>query len=70
MLVDCLLLSSAQSLSSHFLPKNMKIKIHRTIILPVFIGVELGSLQIRDEQGLRSLRTRCRGRYSGLRRRK
>jgi hypothetical protein len=33
---------SMQNLLSTLLPKNLNIKIHRTIILPVFMGVKLG----------------------------
>jgi hypothetical protein len=41
-------------LSSSLLSKNLKIKIYRTIILPVILyGCETGSLTLREERGLR-----------------
>jgi len=41
-------------LSSRFLPKNLKIKIYRTIILPVvFYGCEVWSLTLREERKLK-----------------
>jgi hypothetical protein len=46
---------SVQSrLSSSLLPKNIKIKIYRTIILPVVLyGCEIWSLTLREERRLR-----------------
>ena len=38
-------------LSSSLLSKNLKIKIHRTIILPVMYGCETWSLTLREELG-------------------
>jgi len=44
-------------LSSSLLSKNLKIKIHRTIILPVVLyGCETWSLTLREEHRLRLLR--------------
>ena len=44
-------------LSFSLLSKNLKIKIHRSIILPVFLcGCETWSLTLRDERRLRVLR--------------
>ena len=41
-------------LSSSLLSKNEKIKIHRTVILPVILyGHETWSLTLREERGLR-----------------
>ena len=43
-------------LSSRLLSKNLKIKIYRTIILPVFLyGCETWSLTLREERKLRVL---------------
>jgi hypothetical protein len=49
---------SVQSLlSSSLLSKNLKIKIYRTIILPVVLyGCETWSLTLREERRLRVLR--------------
>ena len=45
---------SMQSLlSSRLLSKNVKIKIYRTIILPVLYGCETWSLTLREERKLR-----------------
>jgi hypothetical protein len=44
-------------LSSSLLPKNIKIKIYRTIILPVVLyGCETWSLTLKEESRLRVLR--------------
>ena len=40
-------------LSSSLLSKNLKIKIYRTIILPVLYGCETWSLSLREEHRLR-----------------
>jgi len=46
-------------LSSSFLSKNIKIKIYRTIILPVVLyGCETWSLTLREEQRLRVFENR------------
>ena len=45
-------------LSSRLLPKNIKIKITRTIILPVMYGYETWSLTLREEFGLRVFESR------------
>jgi hypothetical protein len=47
-------LSVQNLLSSCLLPENLKIKIHRAIILPVFLyGCETWSLTLREERRLR-----------------
>ena len=47
-------------LSSSLLSKKLKIKIYRTIILPVVLyGCETWSLTLREECRLRCLRTGC-----------
>jgi hypothetical protein len=52
---------SVQSLlSSRLLPKNIKFKIYRSVILPmVLYGCETWSLMLREEHRLRVLRTGC-----------
>jgi hypothetical protein len=40
-------------LCSSWLPKNVKIKIYRTIILPVVYGCETCSFTLREEHKLR-----------------
>jgi hypothetical protein len=46
-------------LSSSLLPKNINIKIHRTVILPaVLYGCETWSLTLRDEHRLRMFENR------------
>jgi hypothetical protein len=46
-------------LSCSLLPKNKKIKIHRTIILPVVLyGCETWSLTLREERSLRVFENR------------
>jgi hypothetical protein len=45
-------------LSSTLLPKNFKIKIYRTIILPVFNGCESWSLKLRKERRLKVFENR------------
>jgi len=50
----CLLSFGAESLSSRLLSKNLKIKIYRTVILPVVLnGRETWSLTRREERKLR-----------------
>jgi hypothetical protein len=45
---------SVQSLlSSHILSRNVKVKIYKTIILPVLCGCEIWSLTLREEHRLR-----------------
>jgi len=54
--------------SSKFLSKNLKIKIYKTIILPVVLyGCKTWSLTLREEHRLRCLRIGCRGEYLDLR---
>jgi hypothetical protein len=52
---------SAQNLLySCLIPKNLKIKIYKTVILPlVLYGCETWSLTLREEHRLRVLRTEC-----------
>ena len=55
-------------LPSSLLSKNLKIKIYRTIILPVVLyGCETWSLTLREDVGRGCLRIGCWGEYLGLR---
>jgi len=65
-----LLLFGAESfLSSSLLPKNLKIKIYRTIILPVALyGRETWSLTLREERRLRVFENRVLRRVFGPKR--
>jgi len=55
-------------LSSNLLSKNVKIKIYRTIILPlVLYGCEIWSLTLREERRLRVFENRVLREYFGLR---
>ena len=52
--------------STSLLPKNIKIKIYRTIILPVVLyGRETWSLTLREERGLRVFENRVLRRIFG-----
>ena len=54
-----MLLFSPNILSSRLLSKNLKIKIYKTIILPVVLyGCETWSLTLREEWRLRVLKKR------------
>ena len=54
-----MLLFSAEFLSSSLLSKKLKIKIYRTIILPVVLyGCEAWSLKLREERRLRVFENR------------
>ena len=56
-------------LSSRLLSKNLKIKIYRTIILPVVLyGFEAWSLTLREERKLRVCENMVLRRIFGLRR--
>ena len=56
-------------LSSSLLSKNLKIKIHRTIILPVVLcGCETWSLTLREERRLRMFENRVLRRIFGPKR--
>ena len=56
-------------LSSSLLSKNLKIKIYRTIILPVVLyGYETWSLTLRDERRLRAFENRVLRRIFGPKR--
>ena len=55
------------TLSSRLLTKNLKIKIYKTIILPVVIyGCETWSLTIREEYRLRIFENRILRRIFGV----
>jgi len=59
---------SAQTLlSSSLLNKNIKIKIYKSIILPILYGCETPSLPLRGERRLRVFEIGCCGEYLGLR---
>ena len=55
-------------LSSSLLSKNLKIKIYRTIILPVLYGCETWSLTLREERKLRVFKNMVLRRIFGPRR--
>ena len=56
-------------LSSRLLSKNLKIKIYRTIILPIVLyGCETWSLTLREERTLRLFENRVLRRVFGLKR--
>ena len=56
-------------LSSRLLSKNLKIKINRTIILPVVLyGCETGSFTLREERRLRVFVNRVLRRIFGCKR--
>jgi hypothetical protein len=56
-------------LSSRLLSRNLKIKIYRTIILPVVLyGCESWSLTLREERRLRVFENRVLGRVFGPKR--
>ena len=55
-------------LSSSLLSKNLKIKIYRTIILPVLYGCETWSLTMREERRLRMFENRVLRRVLGPKR--
>jgi hypothetical protein len=57
------------SLSSSLLPKSVKIKIYKTLILPVVLyGCETWSLMLREERRLRGFENRMLKRIFGPRR--
>ena len=55
-------------LSSKLLSKNLKIKIYRTIILPILHGCETWSLALREERKLRVFENMVLRRIFGPRR--
>jgi len=55
-------------LSSSLLSKNLKIKVYRTIILPVFYGCETWSLTLREKRRLREFENRVLRRIFGSKR--
>ena len=55
-------------LSSSLLPKNIKIKVYRTIILPVVYGCETWSLMLGEERRLRVFENRLLRRIIGRKR--
>jgi hypothetical protein len=61
--------SVQNNLSSRLLSKNIKIRIYRTIILPVVLyGCETWSLTLREEHRLRVFENRVLRRIFGLKR--
>ena len=58
----------AESFVFQFAIQNLKIKIYRTIILPVFCGCETWSLALREEHRLRVFENRVLRRIFGPRR--
>ena len=60
--------SAQNSLSFSLLSKNIKIKMHRTITLPVVLyGCETGSFTMREKHGLRVFENRARKKLFGPR---
>jgi hypothetical protein len=55
-------------LSSRLLSKNLKIKIYRTVLLPVLYGCETWSLTLREEGKLRVFENKVLSRIFGPRR--
>ena len=56
-------------MSSRFISKNLKIKIYKTIILPVVLyGCETWSLTLREECSLRAFETKIMRRIFGPKR--
>jgi hypothetical protein len=56
-------------LSSHLLSQNMKIKIYKTIVLPVVLhGYETWSVTLREEHRRRAFENRMLRRIFGLKR--
>jgi len=67
--MDCLLFSVQNLLSSSLLSKNLKIKIYRSISLPVVLyGCETWTLTLREECRLRVLENRVLRRIFGRKR--
>jgi hypothetical protein len=63
---ECLLSFGAESFDSSLLPKNIKMKIYRTIILPVALyGCETWLLKLREEHRLRVFENRMLSRTFG-----
>jgi hypothetical protein len=62
-------LSVQNLLSSHLLSRNLKVKIYKTIILPVILyGCETWSLTLREEHRLRVFENRVLRRIFGPKR--
>jgi hypothetical protein len=56
-------------LSSNLLSKNVKIKVYRTVILPVALcGCEVWFLTLREEHGLRVFKNRALKKVFGCKR--
>jgi hypothetical protein len=55
-------------LSSRLLSRNVKVKIYKTIIMPVLYGCETWSLTLREEHRLRVFENRVLRRISGPKR--
>ena len=67
--MEYLLLFSAESFVFQFAIQNLKIKIYRTIILPVVLyGCETWSLTLREERRLRVFENRVLRRIFGPKR--
>ena len=65
----CACYHSVQNLLSYrLLSKNLKLKIYRTIILPVLCGCETWSLTLREERKLRMFENMVLRRIFGPRR--
>jgi hypothetical protein len=61
--------SVQNALSSRLIPKNTKIRVYRTLVLPVVLyGCETWSLTLREEQRLRVFENRVLGRMFGPKR--
>jgi len=66
---QCLLLFGTESFVFQFAIQNLKIKIYRTIILPVVqYGCETSSLTLREERSLRVFENRVLRRLFGPKR--
>jgi hypothetical protein len=66
---ECLLSFDSESLSSRLLSKNLKIRIYKTIILPVVLyGCETWSLTVSEEHRLRVFENRVLRRIFGPKR--
>jgi hypothetical protein len=57
-----------RDLSSHLLSRNIKVKIYKTIVLPVLCGCETWSLTLREDHRLRVFVSRVLRRIFGPKR--
>ena len=60
--------SAQKLLSSRLLSRNLKVKVYRTIILPVLYGCETWSLTLKEERKLRVFENKVLRRIFGPRR--